>query len=93
MRRRILALIVVGGLAILGTLSGCPAGHDDYPGTACMLDSDCYQGEHCMNSAVCVADAPDMTVMLPDLAHFFGDGGLNPGADLATSDMAPGDDL
>ena len=24
---------------------GCPAAHDDYPGTACKTNADCYQGE------------------------------------------------
>jgi hypothetical protein len=79
----LLAGIVVGA-------SGCPAAHDDYPGTACTTDSDCFQGEHCMNSTICVANAVDMAVELPDIAHF------PPGTDLSglgAQDMTTGDDL
>ncbi len=93
MRRPILAMLLLCALvtATAATLSGCPAAHDDYPGAACMTDNDCYQGEHCMNATVCVADT-DLSIQLPDLAHNFGDGGGG-GLDLSIADMATGGDL
>ena len=89
MRRAIFVILAGGALAALTTLVGCPAAHDDYPGAACKTDSDCYEGEHCLNQTLCVLDTPDMAVRLPDLAHFFGDGG---GPDLLSpDDMSPVD--
>jgi hypothetical protein len=44
-------------------LSACPAAHDDYPTTACKLDSDCYVGESCDTKAgLCIAGALDMAL-------------------------------
>ena len=40
--------------------------HSDYPGTACMIDTDCYVGEVCTN-LVCVPNQ-DMTI-IGDFAH------------------------
>ena len=38
-------------------LAGCPAAHGDYPTRACMIDSDCYEHEHCNTvTTTCVAD-------------------------------------
>jgi hypothetical protein len=82
------ALCAIAGTFLVGIVlgaAGCPAAHDDYPGTSCKTDSDCFKGEHCMNSTICVADAVDMAIELPDLAHF--------GPDMADTDMTPGDDL
>ena len=82
MRRRILAILVGGALAIAATLSGCPAAHDDYPGSSCKVNADCYQGEIC-NGTICVPNV-DMSVV-GDFAH------LSP--DLSGSDMMLMDDM
>jgi hypothetical protein len=70
MRRPIgvmVGVILLGAvLVVFGTLAGCPAGHDDYPGTACKINSDCYQGEVC-NGTICVPNL-DMSIM-GDFAH------------------------
>jgi len=66
MRRAILTLLVGGALAATAALSGCPAAHSGYPGTACMTDNDCYVGEICTN-LVCVPNQ-DMTIT-GDFAH------------------------
>lgn len=88
MRRALLATLLGGALVAFATLSGCPAAHDDYPGTSCMANSDCYIGEIC-NGTICVPDV-DMQVILPDLAHNFGEGGVPD--DLSdSSDMTPVD--
>jgi hypothetical protein len=89
MRRLIFAALVSGLLAATTTLVGCPAAHDDYPGTSCKANSDCYIGEIC-NGTICVPDV-DMQVILPDLAHNFGEGGvpddLTSGSDLTPVDL------
>ena len=89
MRRRI-ALLVAGVLVAAGAaLTGCPAAHNSYPGTSCMVDSDCYVGERC-SSSVCVPNE-DMTI-IGDFAHppldfsMMTDGGGTPD-DLASGDM------
>ena len=67
MRRAWLGIVGALFVGIVVGASGCPAAHDDYPGTACMKDSDCFKGEHCMNNTICVADTADMAMQLPDL--------------------------
>ncbi len=89
MRRRMIAVVVGGMLAAAGALAGCPAAHNDYPGTSCTMDSDCYVGEVCKDHSICVLNV-DMSIV-GDFAHLpFGDGGES---DLSTSDMTSGDDL
>jgi hypothetical protein len=90
MRRAIVGFAGAFLVGIVLGASGCPAAHDDYPGTSCKTDSDCFKGEHCMNNTICVPDAIDMAVELPDIAHF------PPGSDLSglgPDDMTTGDDL
>jgi len=86
MRRSILLILVGGVLAAATALTGCPAAHSDYPGTSCMLDSDCYVGEICSNS-ICVPNE-DMTIT-GDFAHppldFANPDAITPG------DLTPGD--
>ena len=86
MRRSIVLVLVGGALAAAAALTGCPAAHNDYPGTACMIDSDCYVGEICANT-VCVPNQ-DMT-LIGDFAHPPLDF-ANPDA-LGPDDMIPGD--
>jgi len=69
-------------LAAAAALTGCPAAHSDYPGSSCMLDSDCYVGEICSNS-ICVPNE-DMTIT-GDFAH--------PPLDFANPDAITPDDL
>ena len=82
MRRPIgvmVGVILVGALLfVFGTLAGCPASHDDYPGTSCKTNSDCYQGEVC-NGTVCEPNL-DMSVV-GDFAH--------PPLDLSNGDLLP----
>ena len=90
MRRRILLLIAGGVLAAGAALTGCPAAHSGYPGTSCMIDSDCYVGEICTNS-VCVPN-DDMTIIgdfaLPPLDFSkMTDGGAGTPDDLVSGDM------
>jgi hypothetical protein len=89
MRPRMMALLVLGAMALAGSLAGCPAAHDDYPGTACMSDNDCYQGEVCKDHTICVPNI-DMSV-IGDFAHppLPSDGGGD--KDLMPSDMTPDD--
>ena len=82
MRRSILLIIVGGALAAATALTGCPAAHNDYPGTACMTSGDCYVGEVCTN-LVCVPNQ-DMTIN-GDFAH--------PPLDFANADALTPDDL
>jgi hypothetical protein len=93
MRRHLCAIVAGAALAVTAALSGCPAAHDDYPGLSCKTDSDCYQGEHCMNASICVADT-DLAAVEYDLAHKSSnsDGGVE---DLATlpADQMTGADL
>ena len=49
MRKILFVLIALGGAAAALTLPGCPAAHDEFPGLACKQDSDCFQGETCVN--------------------------------------------
>jgi hypothetical protein len=51
----ILLLLTGGGFALIG----CPAAHDDYPGLACKVDSDCYGAETCVNL---VCTPPDLSI-------------------------------
>jgi hypothetical protein len=69
MRRLVRGALVAGVVA----LAGCPAAHNDYPGGSCKIDSDCYEGEACMNGSICVPVAApgDMAVT------------VSPGQDLA----------
>ena len=76
MRKLIAALLVAGALGAVASLVGCPAAHDDYPGASCKTDSDCYQGEKCMNASVCVPVTPVQDLAAP------------PGSDLSSTDMA-----
>lgn len=86
----VIAAIVLGA----GTLLvGCPAFHDDYPGTSCKSASDCYKGEVCMSN-VCTAITPDMA--MPQMMFNFDfamprDGGCDEDAgtcaDLSGGDM------
>jgi hypothetical protein len=46
------------------TIAGCPAAHSDYPTQACKVDSDCYEGEHCLNNTICVSNGADMAKKL-----------------------------
>jgi len=78
MRRLILGLVAVSGLTVGALLAGCPAAHSDYPGTACKINSDCYEGEIC-NGSVCVPNL-DMSVT-GDFAH--------PIPDLSSEDLMP----
>jgi hypothetical protein len=91
MRRAILRLAGAFAVGIVLGAAGCPAAHDDYPGSSCKTDSDCFKGEPCMNNTICVSDAIDMAVELPDIA------GFPPGTDLSglggPDDMTGGDDL
>ena len=82
MRRRLVAMILGCALGSALTLAGCPAAHDDYPGAACKVNSDCYQGEVCTN-LVCVP-TQDMAIN-GDFAH--------PPLDLSDEDMMPMDDM
>jgi hypothetical protein len=66
MRRALITLFVAGALTAGALLTGCPAAHSDYPGTACKANSDCYQGEVC-NGTMCVPNL-DLSVM-GDFAH------------------------
>ena len=92
MRKRMIAVIVGGVLAAAGALAGCPAAHNDYPGTTCKTTSDCYLGEVFSTAGMCVPNI-DMSIT-GDFAHLpFGDGGNNMTDDLSTSDMTSGDDL
>jgi hypothetical protein len=80
------ALAAAVALAATLSLSGCPAAHDDYPGSSCKVDNDCFKGEKCMNSICVAAMAPqDLSVVLPppDLA----------GADMTELPDLTGDDL
>jgi hypothetical protein len=79
MRRLVIAMILGSALATAAALTGCPAAHDDYPGASCKVNSDCYQGEICSNSSVCVL-TQDMAVN-GDFAH--------PSPDLSGDDMMP----
>jgi len=90
MRRRMMIALVTGGLALAGSLAGCPAAHDDYPGTACKTNSDCYQGEICKDNTICVPNI-DMSI-IGDFAHppLPTDGG-NGGTDMASEDMTSED--
>lgn len=79
--------IVLGSVSLISLIalllvSGCPAGHDDYPGASCKASSDCYLGEVCTNS-VCVP-TQDMAIN-GDFAH--------PSPDLSGDDMMPMDDM
>jgi hypothetical protein len=44
-----LALLLVATASLL--LSGCPAAHSDYPSRSCKINTDCYEGEVCVQSA------------------------------------------
>ncbi|MGZ3426156.1 MAG: hypothetical protein ACXVCV_05865 [Polyangia bacterium] len=66
MRRVILMMLFGGALAATTALGGCPAAHDDYPGLACKVNSDCYQGEIC-NGTICVPN-DDLSIE-GDFAH------------------------
>ena len=81
MRRFLVVSLLAGALIGATALSGCPAAHNDYPGTACKMNSDCYQGEIC-NGTVCVPNT-DFAV-ISDFAH--------PPLDFATGDLLPGAD-
>ncbi|HEY2743490.1 MAG TPA: hypothetical protein VGL86_02665 [Polyangia bacterium] len=87
-----IAVVVGTLLAAAGALAGCPAAHDDYPGTSCKSTSDCYVGEICSTAGMCMPNI-DMSIT-GDFAHLpFGDGG-NETMDLSsTSDLTSGDDL
>ena len=61
MRPRTWGLIAAVVLTAGTMLVGCPAFHDDYPGTACKTNADCYANEVCMTN-VCTAVAPDMAM-------------------------------
>jgi hypothetical protein len=50
-------LVVLAALA----LAGCPAAHGDYPSQSCMTNDDCFKGERCLNSSICVP-ADDMAI-------------------------------
>jgi len=87
MRRFIVGFLLVAAAVTTSALSGCPAAHNEYPGSACKTNSDCYQGEICSDS-VCVPNT-DFAV-ISDFAHpplDFSMGDLLPGAD----DMTPVD--
>jgi hypothetical protein len=62
--RRVRWLAVAAALAVAlvtGALcAGCPAAHSDYPTTSCKTDSDCYRGEKCINSSVCMPIGADL---------------------------------
>jgi hypothetical protein len=66
MRRILLGVVAAGGLVVAAAVAGCPAAHDDYPGSSCKTSNDCFNGEVCNNS-ICVAATPprDMSVVLP----------------------------
>jgi hypothetical protein len=81
LRRLFVGLVLGGALVAATSLGGCPAAHDDYPGTACKMNSDCYQGEIC-NGTVCVPNL-DMSIV-GDFAH--------PPLDLSMGDLSPGAD-
>ncbi|HXU69745.1 MAG TPA: hypothetical protein VN947_10475 [Polyangia bacterium] len=62
-------LVVLGGALALGAaLAGCPAAHNDYPGTACKINADCYVGEVCKDNTICVPIPADMSI-IGDFAH------------------------
>ncbi|MCU1282291.1 MAG: hypothetical protein JWM53_5837 [bacterium] len=88
--RRALATILLGAaLIVTAALSGCPAAHDDYPGTACTSTSDCYQGEIC-SGMICVINQ-DMSIQ-GDFAHLpFGDGGVADDLTPPPDDLTPVD--
>jgi len=90
-KKRMAVAILGAALALGGALAGCPAAHDDYPGTACKTNADCYQGEVCKDNTICVPNV-DMS-MIGDFAHppLPSDGGN--GNDMTPDDMTPGDDL
>lgn len=86
------AWMSIAGAFLVGIVlgaSGCPAAHDDYPGTSCKTDSDCFKGEHCMNNTICVADVADMAMQLPDLPL----SGMPDLTGIGAQDMTQGDDL
>jgi hypothetical protein len=95
MRRRMIAIVVGGMLAAAGALAGCPAAHDDYPGTSCDPTSSavqCYVGEICSSAGTCVPNF-DMSIV-GDFAHLpFGDGGETIDLSSSTNDLTSGDDL
>lgn len=87
MRNFFIGFLLLAAAVGTSVLAGCPAAHDDYPGTACKVNADCYQGEIC-NGTICVPDQ-DMSIV-GDFAHpplDFSNGDLLPGAD----DMTPVD--
>ena len=59
--------------AAAATLAGCPAAHGSYPTRACMLDSDCYENEHCENATSCVADTAATDLSIVDSGPTTGD--------------------
>ena len=77
MRKILFVLFALGGAASLGT--GCPAAHDEFPGLACKQDSDCFQGETCVNL---VCTPPDLSIPT-DMAF--------PKFDFARPDMSEAD--
>ena len=94
MRARTWGLVAAVVLTAGTLLVGCPAFHDDYPGTTCKTSADCYANEMCM-SGTCTAIAPpgDMAVMMfhfdfamPDLLSCDDDAGTCP-------DLAGGGDM
>ena len=46
--------LFLGAAVTAVVFAGCPGAHDGWPTTACVVDSDCYIGEKCMSSSVCV---------------------------------------
>jgi hypothetical protein len=86
MRARTWGIIAAVVLTAGTMLVGCPAFHDDYPGTTCKVDTDCYQGEMC-TSGTCTAILPpgDMAMKMfnfdfamPDLLKCDDDAGACP---------------
>lgn len=90
MRRPTILVLLGGALALGAALAGCPAAHNDYPGTACTKNADCYQGEVCKDNTICVPNV-DMTV-IGDFAHPPLPNDAGPDDDLSSpSDMTPVD--
>ncbi len=85
-RRKRLALLGGAALAIALAGAGCPAAHGGYPDKTCMIDSDCYQGEVCGSSMMCVL-SPKIDLAMPMNGDLSTAADLSPPVDLAGVDQ------
>jgi hypothetical protein len=79
--------VIAAALIVAAALAGCPAFHDNYPGTDCTSDTDCYQGETCVMKVCTVVQPPDFSMQM--MFHF--DFAMPCDTDLGCVDLGTGD--